>query len=625
MLQNIHDKAKGWVAYLIIFLISIPFALFGINSYLGGGANRVVAEVNGEEIQASVINADLVELKQQFAQVSGFDENSLKQLALDRAVSRTLLQQEIKNQGYRASGSDVIKEIAKIPAFQKDGKFDSEQYKQVLKANRRNENIFEQQVRNDIAQNQFQRFVPATAFVPVAEAEKYQSLKNQKRTIETFSLKMNDYKSQVQINDAQVSEYYEKNKSRYMTPEQVKIAYVELKQSDFESSLSPSDEELNEYYNNNIDRYVVPEKRHASHILISIPSPEKDAEAKNKAESIATAIKAGTRSFEDAAKAESADTVSAENGGDLGVIVASDWGKAFNDTVFSLGVNDVSDVVKTAAGYEIIKLTQLEPLVQKTFEEAKNDVDKDFRSEQASEMFQNKDDELPTLAYENETDLAPVAEALHLKVKTSDWISQSQGAGIATIPQVREAAFSEEVKVSGRNSEKLDLADGHAVVLRVIDQKAASQKPLDDVKAEITAALQAQGTRKLVTEKGEALLAKLKTNQNWSALTELSLGTEEQVEKLGALTRSDSKANPQIINTAFATTKPAEGKIEYSNVISPNGDYTVVAVTQVIAGDSKLDDNKLQEFSSYLSNREQSAMMQALREEAEITLYPENL
>jgi peptidyl-prolyl cis-trans isomerase D len=132
MLQNIHDKAKGWVAYLIIFLISIPFALFGINSYLGGGANRIVAEINGEEIQSSIVNAELLQLKQQFAQLAGFDDTMLKQMALDRVVSRTLLEQEVKQHNYRVSDSDVLKEITQIPAFHKEGQFDKQQYQQIV-------------------------------------------------------------------------------------------------------------------------------------------------------------------------------------------------------------------------------------------------------------------------------------------------------------------------------------------------------------------------------------------------------------------------------------------------------------------------------------------------------------
>ena len=625
MLQNIHDKAKGWVAYLIIFLISIPFALFGINSYLGGGANRIVAEINGEEIQASVVNAELLQIKQQFAQLAGLDDKMLKQMALERVVSRTLLEQEVQQHNYRVSDADVLKEITQIEAFHKDGKFDKEQYQQILKSNRRNEGMFEEQVRNDLAQGQFQSLVSSTAFVPKEVATQYQALKNQQRNIETFSLKMADFKAQVQVTEAQIQAYYDKNKTRYMTAEQVKLAYIELKRSDFEKSLTPSEEELSGFYENNKDRYVIPEKRQASHIVIAIASPEKDATAKQKAEQLAAEIKAGTRSFEQIAQTESADAISAKNGGDLGMIAASDWDKSFNDAVFALQVGEVSPVTKTPAGYEIIKLSKLEPAIQKTLAVAKADIEKDLRSEQASEMFQDKDDELPTLAYENENDLAPIATALHLKVQNSDWISRQQGQGIGQYPQIRDIAFSKTVKNDGRNSEKIDIADGHSLVVRVLEQKPATQKPLETVKVEIQQTLQQQQTRKLIISKGEALLAKLPTAQNWNVLTESALGSVDQVNKLGLISRTGSKADPQIVSTAFAMNKPATGKYEYNNVISPNGDYHLIALSAIQQGDVKVDNTVQQSFGLHLANREQGALLQALREQAEITLYPENL
>lgn len=625
MLQNIHDKAKGWVAYVIIFLISIPFALFGINSYIGGGANRVVAEINGEEVQASVVNAELLDIKQQFSQLAGLDDKMLKQMALERVVSRILLEQEVKQHNYRVSNADVLKEITQIPAFHKEGKFDKEQYQQVLSSNRRNEGMFEEQVRKDLAQGQFQSLVASTAFVPKEVATHYQTLKNQQRNIETFSLKMADFSAQVQVTEAQIQDYYEKNKARYMTAEQVKLAYVELKQSDFENSLQPSVEELQGFYESNKDRYVIPEKRRASHIVIAIESPETDAAAKQKATALAAEISAGTRTFEQIAQTDSADKVSAKNGGDLGLIAATDWDKAFNDAVFALKAGEISPVTKTAAGYEIIKLTQLEAAIQKTFDVAKADVDKDFRAEQAAEMFQDKDDELPTLAYENENDLAPIAAALHLKVQNSDWISREKGVGIGQFPQVREIAFSDTVKNGGRNSEKLDIADGHAVVVRLLEQKPATQKALETVKAEILQTLQTQYTRKLIINKGEALLAKLNSTQNWNVVSELALGSVDQVSKLGLIGRSDKNADPQILSTAFAMTKPAAGKYAYNNVISPNGDYHIIALSAVQAGTVKVDNTVQQGFGLHLAQREQGALLQALREQAEITLYPENL
>ncbi len=624
MLQNIHDKAKGWVAYLIIFLISIPFALFGINSYLGGGANRIVAEINGEEIQSSIVNAELLQLKQQFAQLAGFDDTMLKQMALDRVVSRTLLEQEVKQHNYRVSDSDVLKEITQIPAFHKEGQFDKQQYQQILKSNRRNEATFEAQVREELAQRQFQALVTSTAFIPKETATHYQGLQKQQRDIDTYSLTMANFKAQVVVTEAQVQEYYEKNKARYMTEEQVKLAYIELKRSDFETSLNASVEELTEFYNSNQDRYVIPEKRQASQIVIAVNSPKEDAAAKQKAEQLLAEIAAATRTFEAIAMSDSSDKVSAKNGGDLGIIAASDWDKAFNDVVFSLKVGDVSPVTKTDAGYKIIKLTKLEPLVQKTFEVAKADVEKDFRFEKGSEMFQDKDDELPTLAYENENDLAPIAESLRVKVQTSDWISRTQGEGIGKLPQIREAAFSEVVKSSGRNSEKLDIADGHSLVVRILEQKPAAQKALAIVKAEIMQTLSEQQTRKLIITQGEALLKKLSAQANWSVL-EIAADAPQQIQKLGLIERNNQKADPLVVAQAFSMQKPTTAKPVFGNVISPNGDYHLIALNSVKADTTALAKNAQQNFAAQIAQREQDALLEALREQAEIQLYPENL
>ena len=50
MLGAIRKKSKGWVAYLIVGLITVPFALLGIQDYLGGSSNPAVASVDGEDI-----------------------------------------------------------------------------------------------------------------------------------------------------------------------------------------------------------------------------------------------------------------------------------------------------------------------------------------------------------------------------------------------------------------------------------------------------------------------------------------------------------------------------------------------------------------------------------------------
>ncbi len=172
----------------------------------------------------------------------------------------------------------------------------------------------------------------------------------------------------------------------------------------------------------------------------------------------------------------------------------------------------------------------------------------------------DKGEILGRVAYEQDGDLAPAAKETGLTVQQSGWITPVKGEGIAANDKVRAAAFGEDVLKSGKNSDLLELEDGIAAVVRVVNHEAATQKPLDAVREEIRTALLAQEARKLTAQKGEELLKKLTAAQAWAALTETGLGAETAVEKPGLVGRTDTKLSPEVLAQAFAMNHPAEGK-----------------------------------------------------------------
>lgn len=627
MLQTIHDKAKGWVAYAIVGLITIPFALFGINSYFEGGGKLVAATVNGEEIPVQAVQNALLELKQQFGGQlpPGMDDSMLKNSALESVINQTLIQQKIREGGYRASDQEVQETIANIPAFQKDGKFDLETYNNFLKMQRRDTTEFEFQVRNDLSQQQLRSAVLETAFLPKAEAEQYQSLRNQQRDLEIFTLKVADFQSQVQVTDEQIAKYYEQNKASFMTDEKVQLAYLELKRDDLAAGITVDEATLKTVFEENADQYVKPEERVTSHILVSVDDPAKDADAKKRIDALYAEIQAGTRTFEDIARTDSDDKLAAEKDGSIGAVVAGDWGPEFEKTVFALAAGETSEPVKTEAGYEIIRVTEIKPSVQKSFEEARTAVEANYRKEQADKEFLDKAEELGRIAYEQDGDLAPAADATGLKAQQTDWITRVQGQGIAADEKVRGAAFDEDVLKSGKNSDLLELGDGHAAVIRVVNHEAAAQKPLDEVKEEIRTSLLAQEARKLTAQKGEELLKKLTEAQSWAVLTETGLGAETAVEKFGLVGRTDSKLSPEISGQAFAMNHPAEGKVSWSSAALGNGDYAIISLKSIKPGETALDASANAIYGQTVGQRELSAMLQGLRESAEVVTHPENL
>ena len=206
LLQNIHDKAKGWIAYVIVGLIAIPFALFGINQYFDGGSKLIAATVNGEDIPVQQVQDALQNIKQQFGGQlpPGMDE-SLKQTALDTVINETLKRQSVRNGGFLASDTEVVQAIMEIPVFQKDGAFDKTTYENYLKMQRSDSAEFEDKVRESLSQQQLNASVLDTAFLPKAQLEQYQVLKTQQRDLDLFTLKLDDFKAQAKITEPQVA------------------------------------------------------------------------------------------------------------------------------------------------------------------------------------------------------------------------------------------------------------------------------------------------------------------------------------------------------------------------------------------------------------------------------------
>ena len=623
MLQTINDKAKGWLAYLVVGLISIPFALFGINSYLGGGNKLVAATVNGEEISVREVQNELLQQKQQLTSMfggrlpPGFDDKSLKSQALERLINQTLIRQEAEKGGYRASDEEVFAIISANPSFQKDGVFDNATYEKLLASNRRSKIGYETALRQGISNEQLSAGVMATSFIPESQATFYQALVKQVRDFEIFTLKMATYKEQIKPSDADIKAYYNSHSDRYMTEEKIKINYVHLTTDDLADSVTVTPELLQNYYEENTDQYIEPEQRKVSHILIKIIDG-KDEEAKKRAEAIYQRIVAKEIDYEEALTKKADDIIA----GDLGFLALGDMEPQFEKVAFSLKQNELSSVVRTGSGYEIIKVSEIKPEVQLTFEQAKEKIEKNFRKEQAEKLFQDQVETLSSVAFENDTSLEPAAQAIGLEVQTSDWFTRKAGKGFTANPQILREAFAINVFEKGKNSSLIELSDTDVAVIRVNSKKAPKLKPITEVEEQIKQSIIDTETRKLVTKKGEEILAKLKSTGNWSVLSDLK-ENPDAVEKFNAVNREAIKPSANVVRKVFAMNTPEKNKIVYDNTIMPSGDYVLIALKTVKDGDGKVDDAARKLYANAMGMRERSAVMKALREEAEVVIFHE--
>jgi len=521
MLQSINDKAKGWVAYLIVGLIAVPFALFGISSYLDGGSGDLTAAtVNGEEIPVQQVQGVVLQQRQRLAQMFGgklppnMNGDFIKKQALDQVVNEVLLRQEAEKNGYRASNQEVFDYISSIPAFQKNGQFDSQTYETLLASQRRSKGEFEAQVRDSISNQQFSQAVSSAAFVPTSQVSQYQGLQNQTRDVETYTLKKADYESQVSVSDEEIKKDFEANTKNYMTAEKAKLSYVLLNQDEIAKTLTVEDDALKLFYEDNESRYVEPEQRKVAHILVKIADDKKD-EARVKAEALYDQIKSGEKTFEEFAVSESDDKLAAEKNGEIGLIGQGEMGAQFDAAAFAptLLKGAMSKVVETEAGFEIIKVLDIVPAKTKSFDAVKAEVEKLYRDEEAEKVFLDHTDKLQTNAFENDTSLDQAADAVGLKVLTSDWIERNAKPNADSpllSPKVVEAVFSDDVLNAGKNSDLIEIDPKQVAVVRLHDHELPKQKELSAVETDIKQKLKTEKLKALLIEKGDIALQTLK-------------------------------------------------------------------------------------------------------------------
>ncbi len=631
MLQIIRDRAQGVFAWIIVGLICIPFALWGINSYFGGGGDNSVAEVDGVKIAPQQVQNAYQQQRDRLAQMFGgklpenlFSEETMKQQVLQQLIEKEVVISAAANSGMRIGDQQLAQTITGINAFFEDGKFSAEQYERVLARQGMSPRLFEQRVRRDLIAEQFSSTVAASAFTLPSEVDAQLQLQLQQRDIGYMVLPVSDFEKGVEVSADELRSYYDSNSARYMQPEQVKVDYLELSAETMAAGIKLSDDELRQRYETQKLNFRTPEERKASHILIQAASDADEAavsEARAKAEALLQRLKAG-EDFAELAKAESQDPGSARNGGDLGFFSKGVMDKAFEEATFKLLPGETSGLVRSAFGFHIIKLAAVKGGETKPFEAVAAELKREIQNERAAEIFYDRAEQLASLTYEQPDTLAVAAEQLQLEIKHSGFFARRGGKGIAANPKVSAAAFSEDVLARGNNSESIELGDNHLVVLRINEHKPEALRPFDDVKSQIEKVLKRDKAKAKASEVATELYAKLQAGDKPESLA-AAQGIEWQRES--ALKRDNDKVKRPIVQAAFRMPHPLEGGVSTDQVILPGGDQALVALYGVQAGDAASAEvtarsDAQQRLQRASSNAAEQALIAGLSKRAEIVI-----
>ena len=622
MLDQIRTVAQGWVGKALLALITIPFALFGIDSYLSSAGNNVaVAKVGGNSISVQAYDNALKNMRNRLQSEGKFEQAQLdspevKSLVLDQLINKQLLSDEIHNAKYVISDSQLATYVTGMPEFQKDGKFSQELYDQTLLQNQLSPTKFEAGMRADLLAQQAQDGIAKLGFISNARADEVLKLANQQRVVTVSEIKTKDFVDQVTVKPEEVKAYYEQHKNKLIVPEQVKIEFLSLAPVNFMRNVNVSDDEVKKYYDDNAAKFQGNEQRRASHILIAFgvsATPEQKQQAKAKAEEILAQIKKDPSKFEQLAMKDSQDPGSAVKGGDLGSFGHGAMVKPFEDAAFSMKLNQVSDLVESEFGYHIIKVTEISGQ-HADFNSLKPQIKGDLMFQKAKDEFAKQAETFSDLVYTQSGSLEPAAKAFGGQVQKSDWLSRESGAKFfKNNDKIMSLIFSNEVLKDRRNTEAIEVSTDNMVSARVVDYKAAAPKSFDEVKAGIEALLKLEAASKLAISKGEAALKDLRDGKNVAGVEWIK---EVTVDRKNAQDLTDL-AMSQVFKTNTAKL-PA-----YSGLADSKQGYLLVKVIKVDSSSLADEETKKAakaQLNAALANEYIAAYKQSLREKAKVTV-----
>ncbi|MFT7234660.1 MAG: peptidyl-prolyl cis-trans isomerase D [Methylophagaceae bacterium] len=625
MLHFIRERAQGWVAWFIVGLITIPFALWGVNSYITGESDVVVATVNGEPIKQAEFQRALQQFRDNMRQSMGdsfdpsvFDTAATKDSILQGLIQQRLLYSANQALGQQVTDSDISRAVQETAAFQVDGQFNLDRYKQLLSRAGFSPSSYESQLRMDILGRELTNNIQRSSVVTEQNINQLLRIERQKRELAYGIVESTPLAAGIEIIDADAKAFYDQHLSRYTTPEQLSVDYVELSVADLTEKVIIDDATLTQFYTDNKGQFMSSEQRRVSHILI-----EGDAEIALKILAAAEYRVTQGEAFDVIAKELSQDTGSASSGGDLGFMQSGMMGDAaFDDALFGLvKVGDVSQIVKTEYGHHLIQVTEIQAPEGKAFEDVKAEVETSYRGKEAQQLFFEQAELLAELSYENPDSLVLAAEELVLTIQSSIMFTRDGGEGIAENNKLVNIAFSDEVLLDDLNSAVIELSDTRLVVVHKKVHKLASQLPFDKVSNEIKAQLKLERAEQKATEIGQGLLTKIESGEVASLLFEVGQWHESAV-----IARGQTSINREVLEQAYAMKKPDEKKV-YAGVSLNSGDYAIVILSTVIEGEVDLaSDQDRASLSAYLArssgDSELSAFMASLKADADIDISP---
>ena len=627
MLQNIRDRSTGWIAYVIVIGISIPFALWGIDQYFTSN-NIIVAEINDTKISLERLNNEYQGKLQEMQSLISKDENEselqkkiIKRTVLDELIDSVLVREFVNKNKFQISEKSLILDIKNNKMFHESNKFSPKRYQNLLQSQGIKISDYERIRRSELKTLQFYNNIVGSSFIASKQLKDLENLKYQKRNFKLLSLSYKDFvDNDKQSTEQQKKDFYVKYRNLFSMPEKFDIEYIVFNKNILKKQLSINLGNLENYYNENKFKYVITEKRKVSQIFLSNLKNNKEENA-NLIKLIAKKISSGEK-FGELANKYSNDKLSNKKEGNIGWVSRNEITKKISDEIFNLkSVEEVSNIVETESGFYVLKLKGLRDAKIKKFNEVKDLVKRDYENIQIVNKYDEIFEDLSNILFENPDSLNKVEEYLSVsKIST----------GLLTLPRIKkdhkilndqkilEVLASKSVNVERQNSALIEVKD-NMIMLRINNKAPVEFMRYEEVKKEVESLINTESAIETMKDSIANIELKIKNGADMKVIEKL---TNQKSTYYSNIERADDSIPPSILLKVFSLTK----KNNVTSIESGTGNYELIVLDSIQNGESDLSNKSLKTmFYNEQVNAVLYSVIQSLREQAKVKIYPKNL
>lgn len=420
MLNSMRRMAGGKVAAVLIGLLALSFAVWGIQDVFRGFGTNTVASVGDEPVSTRkfyrAMNLELGNRQRTTGRRYTFAEagkNGISNQVLGSLITEAALNGKAGEYQLGVSDDQLAKIIQSDPILQITGStFNRRLFQRALRNLGINEDEYVLDTRERSERNQIIQAFTTGVDVPNGMLELYYQYQNEERSIDYTILKPNNLPQKADPTEDELKAYFEKNKTRFKAPEYRKIVLINITPEDAAKLITISDKDAKQEYEARVKTYTQAEKRAVEQVVFIKPE---EAEAAKK-------ILADGGTFEDVLKSRKIPVKDAS----IGLVTEDGMASAeLGKAAFALKkAGDVTDLVKGPFGQVLLRVTEIQPGKVTPFDDVKADIKKKLAIKKAEQTLLDLHDKIEDERAGGAT-FEEIAKKFKLTLRTIDALSAS--------------------------------------------------------------------------------------------------------------------------------------------------------------------------------------------------------